>query len=78
MGPISGEAILDQARTLLTDQAVVIRNNQVPETDLQRWSEVIRDFLDQQACHMQHYRYGWNDLQATPALFQGFVREVLQ
>ena len=76
--PVSAETVLQRARELLKSQAAVLRNDEVPEADLQRLSEVMGDFLEQQGRHMQHYRYSWNDMKADPTLFQGFVREILQ
>ncbi|WP_407572519.1 hypothetical protein [Deinococcus altitudinis] len=77
-GPISPDTVLQRAREILPTQGTVIWEGQIPDSEVRQLSEVIADFIAQQERHMQHFGYGWQDMQSDPMLFQGFIHDVLQ
>lgn len=77
-GPISPDTVQQRARAILPTQGTVIRELQIPDSEIRQLNEVIADFIAQQERHMQHFGYSWQDMRADPTLFQGFIHDVLQ
>lgn len=77
-GQISSEAVLQRSRELLSGKGFYIREDNIPDEDLKKFNHIISYFLELLENHMGHYKYGWSSLITNPALFQSFVRDILQ